>query len=137
MPKPSWSALALTLVVAGACSRTIEDKVVDARKAPCTTLCNRMAECPGELPTQNFDTRDECFRLCTEIGGTFDESWGRTKDMEKDMCFDEFVAQIDCFESLTCEERRTDFTLGTSESQCGWSVSAAGKCARQYKDDGQ
>lgn len=137
MKKPSWSALALTLVVAGACSRTIEDKVVEARKAPCTTLCDRKAECPGELPTQAFATKEECFRQCTEAGSTFDETWGRTEESGKDMCFDEFLAQIDCFEALTCEERRTDVTLGTSESKCGWSVSAAGKCARQYKDGGQ
>lgn len=134
MPKPSWSALALTLVVAGACSRTIEDRVVDARKAPCTTLCNRMAECPGELPTPAFATREECLSQCTEIGGSFDVSWGRSKDTEKDMCSGQWTAQVECLADLTCEERREETFLRTYEKRCGDTLSASTDCSRQYMD---
>lgn len=136
MRKSGWSTVA-ALVLAAACGSQVDSKVIEARKAPCTTLCDRMAECPGELPTPAFATREECLSQCTEIGGSMDFHWGRTRDLDKDMCAEQWTAQIDCLANLTCEERKEETFLRTYEKRCGKTLSASSDCSRAYKDGGQ
>lgn len=125
MRKTGWSILA-PLVLAAACGSQVDSKVIEARKASCATYCDRKAECPGELPTEAFATRDECFRQCTEAGNSMDIRWGRAADSDKDMCFDEWVAQIECTARLTCEERK-------SLDYCEEEVLASSICSRPYR----
>jgi hypothetical protein len=136
MRKTGWS-IAIAVVTAGACGSQVDSKVVEARKAPCSTLCDRMAECPGELPTSAFATRDECFRECTESDGSFAAWWAYQKEAGEDACFEPFVEKIACETSLSCEDRRAETSTTISESQCGNLSVTAWKCAQQYKDGGE
>jgi hypothetical protein len=92
-----------------------DKEVVEARRAPCSQMCEQMLGPCGAGPSDAFKTVPECVQQCVEVKGAWASSWAHDPETEIDVCFEEFTANIECLTSLTCEQQRQVATAQTNE----------------------
>ena len=108
-PRRSATTLAAAVLLALACSRTIEEdeplELVESRIEPCRDRCTVMLdpECGARPEDIEFDTVDECVESCAALESGW--MWARQPD-GTDACAGEWIALATCLVELSCEDQR-------------------------------
>ena len=113
-PRRSATTLAAAVLLALACSRTIEEdeppELVESRIEPCHGMCTMWLdpEC-GDRPEDHasYRTVDECAESCAAAE---DNAWHWAHQEDgTDACAEEWIAIHDCLIASSCEDRREFF----------------------------